>query len=41
MSERGQSIGGNARVYEVARLTGVPAYELRPDIIPAPSGEAA
>lgn len=29
------------RVYEVARLTGVPVYELRPDIIPAPSGEVA
>lgn len=29
------------RVFEVARLANIPAYEIRPDVIPSPSGEAA
>ena len=29
------------RVFKVAQITGVPAHELRPDRVPAPSGEAA
>jgi DNA-binding transcriptional regulator YdaS (Cro superfamily) len=28
------------RVFEVARVTGVPAHELRPDVIPAPKDAA-
>lgn len=28
------------RVFEVARVTGVPAHELRPDLIPAPQDAA-
>lgn len=29
------------RVFEVAKLAGIPAHEIRPDIIPAPSGKSA
>lgn len=29
------------RVFEVARLAKIPAHEIRPDVIPSPSGEAA
>lgn len=29
------------RVYDVARITGIPAHELRPDVIPAPGTEVS
>lgn len=28
------------RVFDVARITKIPAHELRPDVIPAPQGAA-
>jgi DNA-binding transcriptional regulator YdaS (Cro superfamily) len=29
------------RVFEVAKHAGIPAHEIRPDLIPSPSGEVA